>query len=67
MSEVRERPIIFNGWSIKAILEERKTQTRRVVKPVPVLDVGVDSRIRVLNVDLADWSFINSIGPLEIQ
>ncbi|MBF0308104.1 MAG: hypothetical protein HQL56_01060 [Magnetococcales bacterium] len=35
---MKERPIIFNAESIRAILDGRKTVTRRVIKPQPIKD-----------------------------
>lgn len=56
---MKERPILFNGDMVRAILEGRKTQTRRVVKPQPVVS---EAEAKVLS-EAWDSGFINIACP----
>lgn len=53
VSRMKEHGIIFQGWGVRAILEGRKTITRRVIKPQPEI---VDAEPRYRENTWAFWS-----------
>lgn len=77
----RERPILFNDQMVRAILEGRKTVTRRVVKPQPdflgsmvdpntpfkTLDAGLHARITCPYGEPGDRLWVREAWGLQVR
>jgi len=46
---MREIPILFNSEMVNALLDGRKTQTRRIVKPQPEMDIKAIQKVITLD------------------
>ncbi len=60
---MKERPIIFNTEMVQAILDNRKTQTRRVIKPQPTPE---PDRIEYYSIPGWGWMPTSKSGKIGI-
>lgn len=56
---MKERPILFSAPMVRAILEGRKTQTRRVIKPQPTVS---EQRLRELGAWADDYTLSEQVN-----